>query len=76
VDRSWEYIDLSKTHECENWDMRPGISFSRNTQIEISLQCTSGNDAARNDINDEKHRGLPCSLGAPSLNRPENTYKK
>jgi hypothetical protein len=32
VDRFWEYINRSQTHECGNWDcMRPRNSFSGNT---------------------------------------------
>jgi hypothetical protein len=31
VDRSWEYINRSQTHECENWDctVKKGLPFSR-----------------------------------------------
>ncbi len=27
VDRSWEYINRSKTHECGNWDCGPATPF-------------------------------------------------
>ena len=31
VDRSWEYINCSQTHECGNWGLRPRNSQKRNT---------------------------------------------
>ncbi len=40
MDRSWEYIDRSYTHECGNWGLRPRNSFSGNIYIQIYLQCT------------------------------------
>ncbi len=40
VDRSWEYINRSQTHECGNWlGLRPRDSQKRNTKMEFSLQC-------------------------------------
>jgi hypothetical protein len=27
VDRSWEYINRSQTHECKNWDCGHAIPF-------------------------------------------------
>ncbi len=41
VDRSWEYINRSQTHECKNWDMRPRNSYSGNTSIGFSVECSS-----------------------------------
>jgi hypothetical protein len=38
MDRSWEYINRSQTHEYGE-GLRPRSSFSGNTEIEISLQC-------------------------------------
>jgi hypothetical protein len=40
VDRSWDCINRSQTHECGNWKLRPRNSFSGNTQMGLSLQCT------------------------------------
>ncbi len=40
VDQSWEYINRSQTHECGKLGLRPCNSFSGNTKIGFSLQCT------------------------------------
>jgi hypothetical protein len=31
VDRSWEYINRSQTHECGSWELRPRNSQKINT---------------------------------------------
>jgi hypothetical protein len=40
VDRSWDYINRSQTHECEKLGLRPRSFQKRNTQMGFSLQCT------------------------------------
>jgi hypothetical protein len=41
VERSWEHINRSQTHECGLWKLgnRPRYSQKRNTLVGFSLQC-------------------------------------
>ncbi len=42
VDRSWEYIDGSQTHECGNWDWgRANSFFWENMNRNIFAECSS-----------------------------------
>ncbi len=40
VDWSWEDINRSETHECENWDWGRANSQKRNTEMGFSLPCS------------------------------------
>jgi hypothetical protein len=39
VDRFWEYVNRSQTHECGNWDWRSAIPFLGIYKMGFSLQC-------------------------------------
>ena len=40
MDRSWEYINRSQTHECGNWDRGHAIPFLRIHKWD--LRCNAG----------------------------------
>ncbi len=65
VDRSWEYINRSQTHECGNWDWgraipRKGMGFS--------LQCATRRESAFHWKSDHVYCDMACRC-------PENVTK-